>query len=105
MSQARLEALEAMLRRNPGDVRIRFALATEYEKLGRFDDVVVQLREYLARAEDQGNAWGRLGHALFRLGRAGEAREAYARGVDAATKHGHPSMAAEFTEILEQFTQ
>jgi predicted Zn-dependent protease len=102
VSAARLDSLEAMLRRNPGDTRIRFALATEYEKLGRFDDVVAQLRAYLAQADDQGNAWGRLGHALFRLGRAGEARDAYAQGVEAARAHGHPSMAAEFQEILEQ---
>jgi len=103
MSQQRLEALEAMLRRSPGDGRLRFALAAEYEKLGRFDDVVTQLRAYLARTDDQGNAWGRLGHALFRLGRSADAREAYARGVEAARAHGHPSMAAEFQEILDQF--
>jgi E3 SUMO-protein ligase RanBP2 len=102
MSQTRLESLEAMRRRSPQDARILFALATEYEKLSRWDDMVGLLREYLARADDQGNAWGRLGHALWRLGRSEEARAAYTSGVAAAERHGHPSMAGEFREILDQ---
>lgn len=102
MSQSRLDSLEAMRRRNPQDPRILFALATEYEKLDRWEEMVGLLREYLERADDQGNAWGRLGHALWRLGRADEARAAYASGVAAAERHGHPSMAGEFRELIEQ---
>jgi hypothetical protein len=33
-------------------------------------------------------------------GRADEARAAYARGIEIARAHGHPSMAAEFEEVL-----
>jgi len=102
VSQSRLESLEAMRRRNPQDPRILFALATEYEKVSRWEEMVGLLREYLDRADDQGNAWGRLGHALWRLGRSDEARAAYTRGVEAAEHHGHPSMAAEFREMIEQ---
>jgi tetratricopeptide (TPR) repeat protein len=97
----RLESLRRLLERNPADARLRFGLAAEYEKLGRWDDVVEQLRAYLSAAEDQGNAWGRLGEALRALGRDEEAKDAFRRGVDAAQRHGHPSMAAEFSEILE----
>ncbi len=105
MSQARLEALEAMRLRNPGDARILFALAMEYEKLSRWQEVVTLLREYLSRTDDQGNAWGRLGQALWRLGQNREALEAYAQGLEAASRHGHPGMAAEFEETLSQLRE
>ena len=74
----------------------------EYEKLGRWEDVARELEAYLATTEDQGNAWGRLGHALRRLGRHDQARAAYRRGIEEATRHGHPSMAMEFEEALEE---
>ena len=101
MSEQRIDALRRMVEKNPGDVRARFGLAAEYERLGRWEDVVRELQAYLERADDEGNAWGRLGHALRELGRADEARAAYGRGIEVAGRHGHPSMAAEFEETLE----
>lgn len=57
----------------------------EYERLCRWEDAIDELKSYLASADDEGNAWGRLGRALAGLGRDPEAREAYRRGVGAAT--------------------
>jgi tetratricopeptide (TPR) repeat protein len=91
----RIAALLRMVERNPTDPRPRFGLALEYEKDESWEDVVLQLRQYLELAEDQGNAWGRLGGALRHLGREEEARAAYRTGIAAARKHGHPSMAGE----------
>ena len=101
MSEQRIDALRRMVERNPGDARARFGLAAEYERLGRWEDVVRELEAYLGRADDEGNAWGRLGHALRELGRTEDARAAYERGIAEAGRHGHPSMAAEFEETLE----
>ncbi len=103
MENPRIDALRRMVETDPNDPRLRFGLALEYEKLGRWEQVVEELRNYLALADDQGNAWGRLGAALRRLGREQEARDAYGRGVQAATRHGHPGMAAEFEEILQEW--
>ncbi|MGD8277688.1 MAG: hypothetical protein PVH00_06660 [Gemmatimonadota bacterium] len=100
MNSGRIAALEKLREKSPGDGRVLFALALEYEKAGDWDRVVAHLTDYLAATEDQGNAWGRLGFALARLGRTAEARNAYTRGIDAANRHGHPSMAAEFEESL-----
>jgi Flp pilus assembly protein TadD len=98
---ARAEALERMLATRPGDERLLFGLALEYLKEGRLEEGVATLRKYLAIADDQGNAWGRLGTALRQLGREVEAREAFARGVESAERHGHPSMAEELRAELE----
>ncbi len=98
----RIAALERMLEARPDDPRLRFGLAVEYEKAGRMEDAVRELRAYLGRTDDEGNAWGRLGALLRRLGRAEEARAALRRGIEQALRHGHPSMAAELEAALAE---
>jgi Flp pilus assembly protein TadD len=100
MTTDRITAFRTLLEKNPADSRTRFGLALEYEKAGRWEEAAEQLRLYLAVAEDEGNAWGRLGHALRQLGQDEDARAAYRRGVEVSRQHGHPTMAAEFEEIL-----
>jgi len=99
----RVAALERMLEKRPDDPRLRFGLALEYLNAGRTEEGVRELRLYLERAEDEGNAWGRLGAELRRSGRDEEAREAYRQGIEAAYRHGHPTMAAEFEEVLAEW--
>lgn len=99
----RIAALQAMLERRPDDARLRFGLALEFLKAERLEDGVEQLQAYLAQTDDEGNAWGRLADALRRLGRTEEARAAWKEGVEAANRHGHPSMAEEFEEILAEW--
>ena len=102
-TNSRVEPLKKLLDRNPNDTRALFGLANEFEKNERWNDVVEHLSRYLQVADDEGNAWGRLGYALRATGRSDEAREAYRRGVEVAQAHGHPSMAAEFEAILEEW--
>ena len=92
-----------MLERTPEDARLRFGLALEYLSCGRVEDGVRELRAYLEASDDEGNAWGRLAAALRDMGRDEEARDAYRRGVEAAYRHGHPTMAEEFEGILESW--
>lgn len=101
MSEERIAVLRKMAEAKPDDPRPRFGLALEFEKAGRWDDVVQTLHDYLQRADDEGNAWGRLGAALRHLDRDDEAKEAYRKGVEAATRHGHPTMAGEFEDVLD----
>jgi Flp pilus assembly protein TadD len=101
---SRIDSLKRMADLRPDDPRARFGLALEYERAGRWEEAVEQLRAYLARAQgDEGNAYGRLGRALRELGRDEEARAAYRQGVEAAYRHGHPTMAQEFEEVLEEW--
>jgi len=99
----RTDALRRMAEANPHDPRPRFGLALEFERAGDWEATARELRAYLALADDEGNAHGRLGHALRQLGRDDEAREAYRQGIAAAERHGHPTMAMEFEEILEDY--
>lgn len=101
--EPRIQALRKLADDRPGDPRPLFGLALEYEKAARWEDVVHTLRDYLARTDDEGNAWGRLGVALRHLGHDDEAQEAYRTGIDAAYRHGHPTMAGEFEEVLEEW--
>jgi thioredoxin-like negative regulator of GroEL len=103
LEQSRIETLTRMVETRPGDARARFGLALEYERLQRWDEVVDQLRAYLASADDEGNAHGRLARALRHLGRDEEAREEYRRGISAAERHDHPTLAMELEEELEEF--
>ncbi len=97
----RIASLLRMMEARPKDARPRFGLALEYEKQGRWAEMVDVLREYLQLTDDEGNAYGRLAQALRQLARDEEAREAYRTGIAAAQRHGHPTMAGEFEDALE----
>lgn len=101
-SSDRLASLERMLGNRPDDARLRFGVALEYLNAGRAEEGVRELKAYLDSTDDEGNAWGRLADALVGLGREGEARAAYEAGIRAAMRNGHPSMAQEFEEALEE---
>lgn len=90
-----------MLEAKPEDSRLQFAVAIEYLKADRVGEGVTALRAYLGATDDEGNAWGRLAAALTELGKDDEARDAYRQGIDAARRHGHPTMAEEFEAELE----
>lgn len=90
-----------MLESDPENSAVLFGLAKEYEKEGRFGEVVETLTEYLQRADDEGNAYGMLAKAHLRTGNRGAARRAYEKGVEVALAHGHPSMAQDYKFFIE----
>ena len=65
----RIAVFEQMLEADPANTMVMFGLAKEYEKLGRNDDVIRVLEDYLAKADDDGNAFGTLAAAYERLGK------------------------------------
>ncbi|HEV2834714.1 MAG TPA: tetratricopeptide repeat protein [Pyrinomonadaceae bacterium] len=96
----RLELFEQMLASDPANTSVLFGLAKEYEKAGRYDDVIAILNRYLEKVDDEGNAFGMLAQAYERLGQRDKAREAYERGIETAQRHGHPGMAEEYRMTL-----
>ena len=101
MAASRLDILRMMLESDPDNTAVMFGLAKEYEKAGRFDELIETLTEYLQRADDEGNAYGMLASAYLKTGRREAARKAYERGVEVARTHGHPSMAEDYRMMLE----
>lgn len=101
MSGSRLDAFRAMVDKNPNNAAARFGLANELLKAGEYEEVRAEVGRYLAMHDDEGAAYRLLGQACEKLGLVDDARDAYRRGVSAATRHNHPSMAGEFEAKLE----
>ena len=99
--QNRIEVFEQMLAADPTNTMVMFGLAKEYEKLGQHSDVIDLLEGYLARADDEGNAYGVLANAYNLSGNRQKAVETYNKGIDTAMAHGHPSMANEYRMTLD----
>src|SRR5262245_45255797 len=97
----RIAVFEEMLAADPSNPMVMFGLVKEYEKLGRHSDVIRMLEDYIAKADDEGNAYGVLANAYALSGERDKAAETYKRGIDASMAHGHPSMASEYRMVLD----
>ena len=101
----RINYFERMLADNPDNPTGLLALANEYQKAERYEDEAAVLERYVASHEDEGNAYGRLGDVLSRLGRKDEARAAYEKGIQQAERFGHSGMAEELRLALIQLRE
>lgn len=99
--QNRIEVFKEMLVTDPENTLVMFGLAKEYEKLGQNADVIELLETYLAKADDEGNAYGVLANAYALSGNSEKAIETYKKGIDVSMTHGHPSMANEYRMTLD----
>lgn len=90
-----------MLADDPSNTMVMFGLAKEYEKTGEHQKVIDLLENYLAHADDEGNAYGVLANAYLQSGDRDKADATYRKGIDVSMAHGHPSMANEYRMTLE----
>lgn len=90
-----------MLETEPENTMVMFGLAKEYEKLGQHDEVIKLLENYLAKTDDEGNAYGVLAKAYALTGNREKAIETYRKGMEVSIAHGHPSMANEYRMTLD----
>ena len=90
-----------MLAADPENTMVMFGLAKEYEKIEQHTKVIELLETYLAKFDDEGNAYGVLANAYNRSGNREKAIETYQKGIDVAMAHGHPSMANEYRMTLD----
>lgn len=98
---SRIEVFKQMLASDPSNTMVLFGLANEYLKAENYTEAIPALENYLNQADDEGAAYGMLAKAYEKQGSRDKAKIAYERGIEAATRHGHPSMAADFQETLE----
>jgi predicted Zn-dependent protease len=101
MTASRIDIFRMMLASDPDNTAVMFGLAKEYEKAGRFDEMIEVLTDYLHRADDEGNAYGMLAAAYLKIGNRAAARKAYEKGAEVAQAHGHPSMAEDYKFSIE----
>ncbi len=90
-----------MLESDPDNSMVLFGLANEYQKLEDWQKTIETLEIYLAKADDEGAAYGMLAKAHERTGEREKAREAYEKGIEVSNAHGHPSMAQEYRMTLD----
>ena len=100
MTASRIDIFKQILETDPANGAVLFGLAKEYEKAGLNEELIDALNRYLAATDDEGNAYGMLARAYEKTEQREQARAAYARGIEAAQRHGHPSMAEEYRTVL-----
>lgn len=99
--QNRIEVFKQMLESEPENTMVMFGLAKEYEKLNQPAEVVALLETYLAKSDDEGNAYGMLAKAYEQTGMREKAIETYKKGIAVSNAHGHPSMANDYQMTLD----
>ncbi|MCY7377452.1 MAG: hypothetical protein LH472_15945 [Pyrinomonadaceae bacterium] len=97
----RIEVFKQMLESEPTNAMVMFGLAKEYEKLNQHEEVIALLENYLATADDEGNAYGMLAKAYEQTGNREAARQTYEKGAEVSMAHGHPSMANDYRMTLD----
>ena len=99
--QNRIEVFKQMIEADPSNAMVLFGLANEYQKQEDWPNVIATLEDYLAKADDEGAAYGMLAKAYERSGNREKARSAYEKGIDVSLAHGHPSMANDYRITLD----
>ena len=90
-----------MLKADPSNSMVLFGLANEYQKISDWPNAIRALENYLARADDEGAAYGMLAKAYEQTGDRGKARASYEKGIEVAMAHGHPTMAQDYRVTLD----
>ncbi len=102
----RITNLQRMLTANPNDPQLHYFLATDLYNAKRYEEAIPIVRRYLELfPDDQGAAFRILGISLFEMGDQVGAKAALERGIRQAMKHGHPSMAGEFRDLIDEWGQ
>lgn len=99
---SRIAPLKALIEKDPDNALSHYMLANEYLKAEQNQSALDELEIYFRMADDEGAGYRMAATALLALGRKDEAKEAYRRGAEAARRHIHEGMAAEFEAALEE---
>jgi predicted Zn-dependent protease len=101
MTKPRIEQLKLLIQKDPDNPLGRYGLANEYFKSEQYEEAIDEIQEYLQLKDDEGAVYRMLAECYVRTGNIESAKEAYSKGIQAASRHGHPSMAEEFEEAIE----
>jgi tetratricopeptide (TPR) repeat protein len=97
----RLEVLQNMVTQNPKDSFSRYGLAMEYANSGALAKAVEEYEALLSFNPDYAAAYYHGGQALEKLGRLDDARQMYARGLEATRRTGDSHTNSELQAALD----
>ena len=92
----RVESLRDLVHKDPSNALGHYMLANELLKSKRYREALAELDVYLGMADDEGAGYRMVATAHLALGSEEAAKDAYRKGIEAARRHHHPSMAEEF---------
>lgn len=96
----RVRALRQLLEAQPSNVFARYGLAQEYAKRGQDSLALEEFTLVLQTDASYQAAYYHAGKALERMGRAGQARRMYKRGITVSLRTGDDHARAELEEAL-----
>ncbi len=105
MTSPLIERLERLLAGGKDNALLRFSLGSEYLKSGNAASACAHLARALEHDPGYSAAWKLYGKALADNGQAGEALDAYRRGIQTAETKGDKQAAKEmhvFSKRLER---
>ena len=97
-----ISTLEKLLGTARDGALLRYSLGLEYAKAGDHARAAQYLRDALERDPLYSAAWKALGRSLAEAGRAGEAIDAYRRGIEAARTRGDRQAEKEMTVFMKR---
>jgi len=100
-----IENLEQLIASGRDGSTVRFALASRYAAEGQLDRALEHAQVAVTLDPDYSAAWKLLGRVLADSGRAGEAAEAYRRGIDVAERRGDQQAAKEMRVFLKRLAR
>jgi tetratricopeptide (TPR) repeat protein len=104
MLKSRLDMLEEAVRERPTDAFAHYGLALEYSASGRAEDALVIFEKLLGFNPNYTAAYHQAGLLLTRLGRVGEAREMFRRGIEVAAQNGEFHTKTEMEQSLHELS-
>ena len=96
------ENFEKLLESGTDNAMLRFGLGNAYHQAGEFEKAIVHLRKAVEQDPGYSAAWKLLGKALAESGQAGEARQAFTRGIDCAERKGDVQATKEMRVFLKR---
>jgi tetratricopeptide (TPR) repeat protein len=85
---SRIDMLKGFITQRPADPFPRYALALEYRNAGRLEEARDVFEALMSAHPAYTAAYLHAGNTLVALGRAADARLAYARGIEACVRAG-----------------
>ena len=97
----RIEILQSMVAGNPADAFSRYGLAMEYMNSGDLETAVKEFRALLDHNPNYAAGYFHGGQTLEKLGRAGEAKALYRKGIEVTTAKGDLHTRGELQAALD----